>query len=357
MDNEPIITNYGILASISWNSNKWAGEPTSRDLAKSNYDFVKDNAHMHESLNFGHEIFPSEHDGYYIGYTPMFNKLPDALKSSNVEVVFFTSSDYENNNQKSIIGIYGFPEIDAWFPRTAEHKLFEKYDGGNICALKEDIIFFQNPVVFNNNTVIIDNLLPDGKQISKQGFNYLNSDNVYNLLVLAQSKNPNNKKLRKFIMRFPLMVEFVKEKIDLLDFINLVGETSANNIDDIKRLEQKMIGTTPELKYRVSSFIERGSIANRVKSLSNFKCLICESLGLNPHSFVKKNGEFFVETHHVHQVATLAEGVLRISNLITVCPNHHRQLHYGNSSLIEDEENHFKFVIDDSEVVVAKIKI
>ena len=63
---QPIIYNYGILTSISWNSNNWADEPTSADLKKSKYDYVKDNAHMHESLNFGHETLPAEEDGYIL---------------------------------------------------------------------------------------------------------------------------------------------------------------------------------------------------------------------------------------------------------------------------------------------------
>jgi len=42
-----IIDNYGILASISWNSSDWAGNPTKDDLKSSKYDFVMENAHMH----------------------------------------------------------------------------------------------------------------------------------------------------------------------------------------------------------------------------------------------------------------------------------------------------------------------
>src|SRR5688572_27424710 len=93
----PIIENYGILASMSWNSNKWADKPTDKDLKTSKYGYVKDKAHMHESLNFGHEIYPPEANGYYIGYTPMLNNPPDAEKSKHVEILFLLSSDYANS--------------------------------------------------------------------------------------------------------------------------------------------------------------------------------------------------------------------------------------------------------------------
>ena len=117
------IDNYGILASISWNSNGWQGEPIARDLKESKYNFVKDNAHMHESLNFGHEVLPAEADGYYIGYTPMLNRLPAIAKSKDLDIIFLSSSDYKNGNRKCIMGCYGSPELNLAFQRTAKHRL------------------------------------------------------------------------------------------------------------------------------------------------------------------------------------------------------------------------------------------
>ena len=140
---QPIIYNYGILTSISWNSNNWADEPTSADLKKSKYDYVKDNAHMHESLNFGHETLPAEEDGYYIGYTPMFNRPPTPENSKNVCIVFFMSSDYQHSNRKSIVGFYGNPFFGEWYGRFADAELFKTYNSGNIKALPKNIIYFK----------------------------------------------------------------------------------------------------------------------------------------------------------------------------------------------------------------------
>lgn len=352
-----IINNYGILTSISWNSNDWAENPSLADLKTSKYDYVKDNAHMHESLNFGHEIYPLEEDGYYIGYTPMFNRLPDLENSKYVEIVFFVSSDYKNSNKKSIIGFYGFPIIGNWFARTSNHEMYKKYDGGNIKAYKENIIYFNNPIVINNENVLTNNFLPNGKKISQQGFNYLNSDNVYNLIVTALKLNPNNKKLKSFVDKFPLSIELAKEEFELNDFIGIIDDTSADNLKDIQKLEKKMKKQSPELKQRISSFIERGLIANKVKKIANYKCLICEVQGKNPYSFIKKNGEYYIETHHVEPVSTLKIGVLGIANLMTVCANHHRQLHYGNSIILEDTDKHFKIKLEEETLIINKINI
>lgn len=306
---------------------------------------------MHESLNFGHEKFPAEDDGYYIGYTPMFNRAPDVENSKNVHIVFFISSDYRNSNRKAILGFYGFPDFGQWFTRTAEHPIYKTYNDGNIKAFPENIIYFENPIIVNNDSVQEHNLLPKGKKISQQGFNYLSSDNVYNLIATALQLNPVDKKLKAFVKTFP------KETNDLEDFYHLVGESNPDTFKGIIELEQKMKEHLPEVKQRISSYIERGAIANKVKRMADYKCLVCESLGMHPLSFVKSNGDYYIETHHIEQVSTLKKGVLSIDNLMTVCANHHRQLHYGQTEIVGQTEDFFTIRLDDETISIRKINI
>lgn len=82
---EKTTTEYlGILANISWNSNHWSDNPTDEDILKSNFSYVINERIMSESLNFGHEKFKAEKDGYFIGYAPSFiNRL-----KINVQIVF-----------------------------------------------------------------------------------------------------------------------------------------------------------------------------------------------------------------------------------------------------------------------------
>lgn len=352
-----IIENFGILASISWNSNDWSDEPTTEDLKASKYNYVKDNAHMHESLNFGHKIYPKEDDGFYVGYTPMFNRPPALVNSKNVRIVFFTSSNYHNKNKKTIVGFYGNPIFGKWFERTAKHPKFEKYNKGNILAKPKNILYFNNPIVIDNDNVREYKLLPNGKKISQQGFNYLNSENVYNIISIALGLNQENRKLKKFVDTFQHNVGLIKEEIELLDFLDLIGDITADTEKEIKKLEKKMKNKPPEIKQRISSFIERGAISNKVKRLTNYKCLVCEALGENPYSFEKTNGINYVETHHVEPVSTLKKNVLGIANLITVCANHHRQMHYGKSELINETEKEFEFRIDNKQLIVNKITL
>ncbi|AMM52443.1 hypothetical protein TH61_16335 [Rufibacter sp. DG15C] len=354
---ETLIENYGILASMSWNSNKWAGDPSKEDLGRSKYTYVQNKLHTHESLNFGHEIYPSEEDGYYIGYTPMLRKPPAFDKSSSVKIIFLSSSDYKNSNRKLIIGFYGNPEFGQEFPRLSKHRLFRKYDGGNIKALPEDIIYFDKPLVISNESVAKEGLLPEGKLISQRGFNYLNSDNVYTILLQAQSLNQQNHKLNAYVKNYPIRVAETKEQATSEDYYNAISDADADTLKGILELEKKMAKQTPEVRQRIASFIERGAISSKVKKLTGYKCLICDSLKENPYSFKKPNGDFYIETHHVEQVSTLNKGVLGINNLITVCANHHRQLHYGDSLLVERTATSFKFKIDGKTIKIDAIKI
>jgi hypothetical protein len=138
----------------------------------------------------------------------------------------------------------------------------------------------------------------------------------------------------------PLRKEAFEEIINLLGaddqiFNNIENETS-DSIDEIEKLELKYQNASPQVKEVISRRIERGKISSAIKKFYDYKCKVCEALGQNPLSFKKTNGEHYIETHHIIPVANLTQGSLGISNLITVCANHHRQFHYGDINIIEN---------------------
>ncbi|UFH98692.1 HNH endonuclease signature motif containing protein [Bacillus toyonensis] len=141
--------------------------------------------------------------------------------------------------------------------------------------------------------------------------------------------------------------------IETLDFE--FNNTELESKDNISELENKYAEAVPEVKERVSKYIERGTIAQQYKRKTGFKCQICDALGFNPYSFKKTNGEYYVETHHVIPVSGLQAGSLSTNNLITVCANHHRQLHYGNVKLLENTHNNFVFEIETEKIEVIKL--
>jgi 5-methylcytosine-specific restriction protein A len=55
---------------------------------------------------------------------------------------------------------------------------------------------------------------------------------------------------------------------------------------------------------------------------ANGKCELCGELG-----FKQSNGKHYLENHHI--IALANEGSDRMTNVIALCPNHHREAHFG----------------------------
>lgn len=98
---------------------------------------------------------------------------------------------------------------------------------------------------------------------------------------------------------------------------------------DLAGLERKLLGRPPAVRERVSKSIERGSIGTRLKRINGFRCQICEAMGLEPLGFIKPDGNPYVEAHHATPVSAMEVGSLSATNIMILCANHHRQMHYG----------------------------
>ena len=121
-------------------------------------------------------------------------------------------------------------------------------------------------------------------------------------------------------------------------------------------MEKKYLSACPEAKERLSQTIERGQIGGMLKRATGFKCQVCAALGRDPLGFVKKNGERYVEAHHVMPVSKREVGSLSASNVMTLCANHHRQMHYGNIDVVITSDS-FEFVIDGTPVKIPRLSL
>jgi hypothetical protein len=121
-------------------------------------------------------------------------------------------------------------------------------------------------------------------------------------------------------------------------------------------IERKLLGRRPEVRERISRSIERGSIGQRLKRANRFDCQICDALGIGQGSFVKPNGERYVEAHHATPVSEQEIGSLAASNIMILCANHHRQMHYGNVDL-KRTDDHFQLQIDGEPVTIERFSL
>jgi len=160
---------------------------------------------------------------------------------------------------------------------------------------------------------------------------------------------------------------FPIEAADFHAILELLGEDNetivraalddeVTTLDRLAALESKFINASPEVKTRVGKSIERGPIGAEVKRANKYRCQLCEALGLESIGFKKKSGEPYVEAHHVMPVRLKEIGSLSATNIVTLCANHHREVHYGDVTVsIGDSE--FTFVISGREVQIARARI
>ncbi|WJI61931.1 hypothetical protein NLY43_25505 [Mesorhizobium sp. C416B] len=99
-------------------------------------------------------------------------------------------------------------------------------------------------------------------------------------------------------------------------------------------LEERYQNASTEVKLRVSKSIERGRVGAAVKKANGYKCQLCEAMNHAPLGFRKRNGDHYVEAHHVMPVSSRQKGVLGASNIMTLCANHHRHVHYGDVEIV-----------------------
>jgi hypothetical protein len=191
--------NFGILASVDWNSNNWQAAPTSEDLASSNFGYVVENGITFTSLNFAHDIYPADSHGYHYGLLPqLWSRMPDKDKSRFVEVVFIKSQNWVDK-VNYIVGFYAFPLFEKC-KRTSPLLDFTNDFELNIKAYPKDILLIKNKINLNTHPDL-KKFLPKDKELGKRGYNYLTRENIFKILDALTALNPDDKKLSNIKLR------------------------------------------------------------------------------------------------------------------------------------------------------------
>ncbi|RYZ55699.1 MAG: hypothetical protein EOP49_02265 [Sphingobacteriales bacterium] len=191
--------NYGLLAAIDWNTNNWSGLSSPEDLEKSDFKAVEEGEIISSSLNFGHLQYASETDEYYYGLLPqLLTKTLDRDKSLHLKIVFLKSKDF-NTGKLYIVGFYSFPV----FVRGKRPSPLPDSDVDftyNIKAKPADIHLVENFVDISD-AALQKKIIPGGKKIGPQAFNYLPKQQVFNVLDAMTKLNPDDKRLHAIKLR------------------------------------------------------------------------------------------------------------------------------------------------------------
>ena len=128
---------------------------------------------------------------------------------------------------------------------------------------------------------------------------------------------------------------------------NVEGEE--NDLKALTMMNDKYRNLVPEQRSMfVNAHLDRGSsIVRAVKNLLGAKCQICGYEG-----FEKLDGNKYIEAHHLSQLALLSPGSLCTDNIILVCPNCHREIHYGRYVEVSGDENSISIKLGNKDPVV-----
>jgi len=95
--------------------------------------------------------------------------------------------------------------------------------------------------------------------------------------------------------------------------------------DYVAKFNEMYQGATPRKRLTISNRIARpNAITDFLKKIRNYTCQICGELG-----FLQNNGKRYVETHHIIELHKLISGSYCSDNLVVVCANCHKKLHFA----------------------------
>jgi len=130
-------------------------------------------------------------------------------------------------------------------------------------------------------------------------------------------------------------------------------QAATNEDEEIQALDEIYQSAAPKVKHYLAKRIERANaIGGKVKELNKYVCQIC---GLQP--FTTKTGRLYAEAHHHTPLHRLTTGSLASQNVICVCANCHRKIHYGNVELIAADDDVIKFDVDGKRVNVKRNRL
>lgn len=75
-------------------------------------------------------------------------------------------------------------------------------------------------------------------------------------------------------------------------------------------------------EYSGTKYARDPKVRDEVIAHANGRCEYCKEIG-----FSRPNGTAYLETHHI--IALASDGADRVSNVIALCPSHHREANFG----------------------------
>lgn len=308
-----------LLANITWNPFGWKNTYVN---PKAGHSYARENV-AHESLNFKFDKEGIDTTKYFKGYV-QWRFSPLRFVNGGL-VIFYTWNT--DNNQGQIVGIYGKTEILKDKETYRKKGFTDDEYVVNLRADKQFSILFPIPLLAKNYR----NRLND-RIVGQIGFTYKDIPFAKKVLsdeiVELSRSGILESDLKKLISIYEY---YVSQKFK--SAITNTDEIEQNELEEIYNKKNEMAKILHDLRNLTDTDPEEVEIHHKMykrdnktivqlKILRNFKCQICGT------TIIKKNGKKYIEASHIKPKSKKGNEIP--SNILILCPNHHKEFDYGD---------------------------
>ncbi len=324
-DNQKIL-----VCNVTWMENYSGKEPGSN---YTNWKYVKEHGFGHEFLNF------YNNEGYYYGFTNMNNgkinikRIDENATGDYIDNVLIVWISKNPSGGLTIVGYYKNARVYA---NIQPYEL--NIDGYYFKAKAKDSYLipvenrkFEFPKDRSNRPGQASVWYADNDVLKQDIIDYINAVD-------------NNR------------LHFVKERyyIEKDDESNIVSTSDITSIEPTYIPEYIPVKKPRKKENSSSSYVRDSAKAKGAIIASNFKCNIDES----HMSFIAKSGKPYMEAHHLIPISAQDNFDVSLdvdANIICLCPNCHRNLHYGKDikNMLEGLYNARKKHLEESGIIAS----
>jgi len=330
-----------LLANITWNPSRWRSVCTADPRAGHSYTKKYPG---HESLNFNFDKRGIDKDGLIHGYVHL-NKRPAKFCDSGGIIIFYTTNlDKRTGGRGEIVGIYGNAQIidpPIWYTFDG----FQKNTGiANIRAEEDYSMLFPRPldakkygvrvgqsIFYNKDDAFAKKIiLGELNELSKNGIMENELFKLKNIYECFFGCIP--KKLGKLN---PNKLHTNNDESEQDKLIKIFKNKSKQEL--LNELKSDSYGPNETITINGKRYKRDNANISRIKLLKGSACEICGKI------IIKKDGSEYVEAHHI--TPKFDGGKETRSNIILLCPNHHKELHIGDSEILRRTDSMVKIRI------------
>ena len=328
-----------MAVNVSWNPDNWQQPHVDR---RAGHSYVREHP-GHESVNFDFNKSNIDTANHVYGYC-QWSKFPTRFSDGGY-VVFYTR-DF-NTNATYIVGIYGDVEL-LKPPRPFHHDKFENRTlQCNMKAAKSLSLLL--PLRLDATKY------SRGRMVGQIGFKYYGEELVLRVVrdeyeLLQQTGHSPGESLTVLNhIYFRLTGKNLSSKEDAA-----IAQRDHDEQEELGRIESEVDLTRireelRRVKATDSAQIEvKGKMYKRdnktiaqLKILRRYKCQICD------RSIVKRDGSLYVEAAHI--TPKRRTGSELPSNIMVLCPNHHKEFDLGKNEILERTDIFVRIMLNEHE--------